>query len=74
MSVPVRRFEMGCTVNYLDTFMAECGWEVSSYRGVYAVKRKGSPGRGKRMSRNKVIALLDQERVKRGLEPVQVRR
>ena len=73
MTVPIRRFEMGCNTDYLSDFLEKCGYAVSAYGGmVYKVKKTGTPGMGKKMSRKQVIALFDQERVKRGLEPVQL--
>lgn len=71
MTVPVRKFEPGATVDYLSDFMEKCGYQISAYGGmVYRVKQIGMKGPGRKMSRSKVIELFDQERVKKGLEPI----
>jgi hypothetical protein len=71
MTVPIRKFEPGCNTDYLGDFLEKCGWSVSAYGGmVFKVKKSGAKGAGKKMSRKQVIALLDEERIKRGLEPI----
>lgn len=70
MTVPVRRFEPGATVDYMADFMERCGYQVSSHVGRYKVKKIGARGPGKLMTRAKVLELFDQERAKRGLEPI----
>lgn len=70
MTVPVRRFEPGATVDYMADFMEQCGWQVSSHVGRYKVKKIGARGPGKLMTRAKVLEIFDEERTKMGLEPI----
>lgn len=71
MTVPVRRFERGASVDFMSEFMHECGYEITAYGGfVYRIKRVGERGNGKRMTRSQIIAILDRERMARGLEPI----
>jgi hypothetical protein len=69
--VPVRRFEMGASGLGNDMFLRDCGYEVKAHgNGTYEVRKAGAPGRAKKLTRAKLIELLDAERSKRGLEPV----
>lgn len=70
--VPVRRFEMGCSAIGGDDFLKNCGYVVmTAGGGMYRVGHgKGKP---KTMRQAALVDLLDQERLKRGLEPIRRR-
>lgn len=84
MTVPVRRFERGASIDTMSDFMAKRGYEVSYHGGRYKVKTNtGKSAKlilgGKRvvissryvlMSKSNVIELFDLERMKSGLEPI----
>lgn len=74
IEVPVRRFERGASGMGMDGFLNNAGWTVVTRGGGwYMVNRTGQPGKPKRMLRAQVMELLDQERIKAGLEPIVVR-
>lgn len=70
--VEVRRFEMGASGLGNDEFLRKCGWEVSKRPRGYAVKKIGANGAPKLLSHRELIALLNEERAKRKLQPVTV--
>lgn len=69
----VRRFEMGASGFGHDDFLAKLGYKVTS-RGGHGAKGfwVTMPGAKKprKIGQMALIALLDEERVKRGLEPI----
>lgn len=67
---PVRKFERGASGTGLDQLLNQAGYAVTAVGGMYAVKIAGAPGRAKKMSRKKFMALVDKIRVERGLEPI----
>jgi hypothetical protein len=70
MSVPVRRFENFASVDCMEGFLERCGYWVRKEVSRYRVKKLGSRGPGKLMTKSSVVDLLDRERVARGLEPI----
>jgi len=70
--VPVRRFEMGASATNYDSFLQAIGYIVHPTRNGagFKVRQAGQRGAGKFHTRAQLIALLDQERMKRGLEPI----
>lgn len=88
MTVPVRRFERGASIDTMPDFMAKRGYEVSYHGGRYKIKTNtGKTAKlllgGKRVvissryvlvSKNNMIELFDLERMKSGLEPVKARK
>lgn len=70
--VPVRRFEMGASGLGNDDFLKKCGYEIKQdgTKPLFRVKKAGAQGRPKVLSRSQLIAFLDEERAKRGLEPI----
>lgn len=73
MTVAVRKFEPFATVDFMEGFLERCGYHVRKEVNRYRVKRIGAKGPGKLMTKSGVVDLLDQERVKKGLEPVRAR-
>lgn len=71
---PVRRFEMGASATGMDGFLEKSGWLVGKIGSVYTLKRKGERGRPKRVNIAKVMEVLDEERMKMGLEPIKLRK
>lgn len=70
MSVPVRKFEPFATVDFMEGFLERCGYHVRKEVSRYRVKKIGAKGPGKLMTKSGVVELLDQERVKMGLQPI----
>ena len=68
-NVKVRRFEPGVSSIYFFDFLESCGYTISSANGHRYNVRLGKVGRFKKMSRLQVRQLVDELRIKRGLEP-----
>lgn len=67
--IPVRRFEMGASAMGADNMLKEYGYSVY-YTGkkLFRVWRDGK--KVESMTQKQLIALLDEVRVARGLEPI----
>lgn len=72
-TIRVRRFEPGASGMGYDDFLQGCGYIVAKHLSSYTVRRQGAKGRGKLFSRKQMVELLDSERMKRGLQPIQRR-
>lgn len=69
-SVKVRRFEPGASATGLDGFLNRLGYTIKSNGSHYFIRKPGQKGKAKGYSQKQLVALLDSERVKRGLQPV----
>lgn len=70
MTVPIRKFEPFASVDCMEGFLERCGFWVRKEVSRYRVKKLGAKGPGKLMTKSAVVELLDEERVKRGLQPI----
>lgn len=68
----IRRFEAGVSGDYLGVkaFLADRGYELSTYRHSFRLKETGKKGAGKITHWSKVIALVDGMRVAENREPL----
>jgi len=70
MTAQVRRFEPGASAFGLDNFLGACGYSICAIGRFYLLRKPGTRGRPKRVSRKALMELLDIERVKQGKEPI----
>lgn len=74
MTVPVRKFEMGCSILTACEFLKTRGYTAKSAHGRAGFNVIGpNGGRPKRMNQHQFYDLLDSERKKLGLEPIRKR-
>lgn len=72
-AVRVRRFEMGASSLLFFDFLDRCGYKVHHLSGAYYnLKRKGDL-KYKRVRTGKLMELVDDLRIKKGLEPLKKR-
>lgn len=67
MTVPIRRFEPSANTSYLTDFLAQCGYDVTAHAGRFKIN-------GRWKTRAKALEVVDAERIKRGLEPIVLRK
>lgn len=69
MTPPVRRFEPGASAYYFLGFLEQRGLKVTTRKGAHWFYIEGR-GRPKRVNYLQMIEILDEERIKAGLEPI----
>lgn len=67
---PVRRFEPSCTGLYVFDFLKARGFNVTTKQGSWYYVVGPNGGRPRKLTRNQLLALNDDERIKSGLEPI----
>ena len=70
-TVAVRRFEPSASADFaFYGFLKDLGYKIHLSGYFYFVCHPGKRGRGMKMSRAELVDLLDDERLRAGLEPI----
>lgn len=70
--VPIRKFEMGASAMGFDNMLRDEGYSVISSGHIFHVKRAGER-KPRKLTQKQLIALLDECRVRKGLQPIMKR-